>query len=91
MSRLPFELLLALSTTGNDTLQLNGSYLYQFDRFNDVAARGPSGRLQAVNLRKNIRRQSGDPSKLHESTLLSAVAPTYARAKRRVGLEKRSG
>ena len=60
-------------------------------KINYVAARGPSGRLQAVNLRKNIRRQSGDPSKLHESTLLSAVASTYARANRRVGLEKRSG
>jgi len=50
---LDFELLLALSTTGNDTLKLNGSYLYQFERFNDAAPREPLKLLAAVDAPKS--------------------------------------
>lgn len=51
-STLDFELLLTLSTEGNDTLRLNGSYLYQFDRFNEAAPREPLKLLAAVEAPK---------------------------------------
>ncbi len=51
-SSLDFELLLSLATEGNDTLKLNGSYLYQFDRFNDAAPRDPLKLLAAVEAPK---------------------------------------
>jgi len=50
---LDFELLLALSTMGNDTLQLNGSYLYQFDRFNDASPRDPLKLLATLEAPKS--------------------------------------
>lgn len=46
---LDFELLLSLRTEGNDTLRLNGSYLYQFDRFNEASPREPLKLLAAVD------------------------------------------
>jgi hypothetical protein len=52
-SSLDFELLLSLATEGNDTLKLNGSYLYQFDRFNDVSPRDPLKLLAAVEAPKS--------------------------------------
>jgi hypothetical protein len=45
---LDFELLLSLRTEGNDTLRLNGSYLYQFERFNEASPREPLKLLAAV-------------------------------------------
>ena len=50
---LDFELLLSLSTVGNDTLRLNGSYLYQFERFNDSSPREPLKLLAAVDAPKS--------------------------------------
>ena len=49
---LDFELLLSLSTVGNDTLKLAGSYLYQFDRFNEASPREPLKLLAAVDAPK---------------------------------------
>jgi hypothetical protein len=49
---LDFELLLSLSTEGNDTLRLNGSYLYQFERFNETSPREPLKLLAAVEAPK---------------------------------------
>ena len=46
---LDFELLLSLRTEGNDTLRLNGSYLYQFERFNEASPREPLKLLAAVD------------------------------------------
>jgi hypothetical protein len=51
-SSLDFELLLSLATEGNDTLKLNGSYLYQFDRFNEASPRDPLKLLAAVEAPK---------------------------------------
>ena len=50
---LDFELLLSLSTEGTDTLKLNGSYLYQFERFNEAAPREPLKLLAAVDAPKS--------------------------------------
>lgn len=50
---LDFELLLSLSTVGNDTLRLNGSYLYQFERFNETSPREPLKLLAAVDAPKS--------------------------------------
>jgi hypothetical protein len=38
---LDFELLLSLRTSGNDSLALGGSYIYQFDRFSEGSPRDP--------------------------------------------------
>ena len=38
---LDFELLLSLKTSGNDSLVLGGSYIYQFDRFAEGSPRDP--------------------------------------------------
>jgi hypothetical protein len=50
---LDFELLLSLRTEGTDTLKLNGSYLYQFERFNEAAPREPLKLLAAVDAPKS--------------------------------------
>jgi len=43
---LDFELLMTVRTNGNDSLVLNGRYVYQFDRFREGASRDP---LQLVS------------------------------------------
>lgn len=45
---LNFELLMALSTQGTDTLNLQGSYIYQFDRFREGSPREPLKLLSTI-------------------------------------------
>ena len=45
---LNFELLMALSTQGTDTLKLHGSYIYQFDRFREGSPREPLKLLSSI-------------------------------------------
>jgi len=48
-----FELLLALSGVGHDSLSIGGSYLYQFDRFSEGATRDPVKLMAKLEAPKN--------------------------------------
>jgi hypothetical protein len=50
---LDFELMLSLKTSGNDSLVLSGSYLYQFDRFAEGAPRDPLAVISKLTPPKN--------------------------------------